>query len=87
MAKKVEETGKNPKNYQAEWHDSFVFEQKLVEIDMFNDEQEKEVKERVEKRTKKRQEVAEKDKALKRQKNSRERKTRWGRTMGLVKNT
>ena len=43
---------------------------------MFNDEEEKEVKERVEKRIKKRQEVAEKDKVLKRQKNSRERKTR-----------
>ena len=33
-------------------------------MDMFNDEEEKEVKERVEKRKKKRQEVAESNKAL-----------------------
>ena len=58
--KKNEQTGKNPQNYHVEWKDSFVFEQKLVEIDMFNDEEEKEVKERVEKRKKKCQEIAEK---------------------------
>ena len=41
--KKIEQTGKNPQNYQVEWHDSFVFEQRPVEIDMFNDEEEKQV--------------------------------------------
>ena len=47
--KKIKQTGKNPQNYQAESHDSFVCEQKPEEIDMFNDEEEKEVKKRVEK--------------------------------------
>ena len=44
-----------------------MFRQKPVEIDMFNDEEEREVKETVEKRKKKPQEIAEKDKTLKRQ--------------------
>ena len=51
-----------------ERNESFVFEQKPMKIDMFNDEEEKEIKERIEKRKKKRQEVAEKNKALKQQK-------------------
>ena len=42
--KKIEQAGKNPQNYQAKRHDSFVFEQKPVEIDMFNNDEEKQVK-------------------------------------------
>ena len=53
--KKIKQTEKNPQNYQAKQHDSFVFEQKLVEIDVFNDDKEKEVKERVKKKERKKE--------------------------------
>ena len=62
---------KNPQNYEVERQTSFEHEQKLVKIDDFNDEEEKIIKERVEKRKKKRQDVAEKNKALKRKKKPR----------------
>ena len=62
--KKLEQSGKNPQNYKFERNELFVFEQKPIEINMFNDEEEKETKERVEKIKKKRQEVAEKNKVL-----------------------
>ena len=55
-----EQSGKNPKNYTIERNESFAFEQKPIEIDMFNDAEEKEINERVEKRKNKQQEVAEK---------------------------
>ena len=76
--KKIKQTEKIPQNYQAKQHDSFVFEQKPVEIDVFNDDKEKEVKERVKKKRKKKgEEVAEKNKPLKRQKkNQQKNKTR-----------
>lgn len=48
-----------------------TFEQKPIKIDDFNDEEEKEVKERVEKRKMKRGKVAEKNKLLKKRKGSR----------------
>ena len=60
-----EQSGKNPKNYTIERNESFAFEQKPIEIDIFNDEEEKEINERVEKRKNKQQEVAEKNNALK----------------------
>ena len=44
---------KNPQNYEVERQTSFEHEQKLVKIDDFNDEEEKIIKERVEKRKKK----------------------------------
>ena len=49
-----------------------TFEQKPIKIDDFNDEEEKEVKERVEKTKMKRREVAEKNKLLKRKEKDRE---------------
>ena len=52
----------------VERHESFQHEQKPVKIDAFKDEDEKIIKERVEKGKEKRQEVAEKNKVLKRQK-------------------
>ena len=55
-----EQSGKNPKNYTIERNESFAFEQKPIEIDMFNDAEEKEINERVEKRKNKQQVVAEK---------------------------
>ena len=48
-----------------------MLEQKPIKIDHFNDEEEKEVKERVEKRKLKRREVTEKNKLLKKKKRSR----------------
>ena len=45
--KKLEQSGKNLQNYTFERNESFVFEQKPIKIDMFNDEEEKEIKERV----------------------------------------
>ena len=47
---------------------SFEYKQKPIKIDDFNDEEEKLIKERVEKRKRKRQEVVEKNKSLKRHK-------------------
>ena len=49
-----------------------TFEQKPIKIDGFNDEEEKEVKERVEKTKMKRREVAEKNKLLKRKEKDQE---------------
>ena len=49
--KKSEQSGKNPENYTFERNEAFVFEQNPVEIDMVKDEEEKEIKERVEKKT------------------------------------
>ena len=48
-----------------EKNETCTFEQKPIEIDVFNEEEEKEVKERVEKRKLKKREVAEKNKLLK----------------------
>ena len=58
--KKLEQSAKNCQNYTIERNESFAFVQKLIEIDMFDDEEEKEIKDRVGKRKKKRQQVAEK---------------------------
>ena len=55
--KKLEKTGKNPKDYTLGRNKSFAFEQKPVEIDIFNDQEEKEIKEKAEKRKRKRQKV------------------------------
>lgn len=57
--------GKNPQNYQNEHTVTNTFEQKPIKIDDFNDEEEKEVKERVEKRKMKTRQVAKKNKLLK----------------------
>ena len=51
--KKLEQSGKNRQNYTIERNESFAFVQKLIEIDMFDDEEEKEIKDRVGKRKKK----------------------------------
>ena len=54
-----------------EKNETCTFEQKPIEIDVFNEEEENKVKERVEKRKLKRREVAEKNKLLKKKKKSR----------------
>ena len=61
----MEHLGKNPADHKNEHAETFTFEQKPIEIDDFNEAEEKEVKERIEKRKIKRREVAEKNKHLK----------------------
>ena len=65
---KLEQSGKNLQKYTIERNESFAFELKPVEIDMFNDKEENEVKESVEKRKKNNKGLLKKNKALKRQK-------------------
>ena len=60
--------GKNPENYQSIRNETNIYEQKPINIDDFNETEENEVKERVEKQKQKRHEVAEKDKLLKKKK-------------------
>ena len=48
--KEIEQLGKNPQNYKNAHAETSVFEQKPIKIDDFNEAEEKEVKERVEKR-------------------------------------
>ena len=60
--------GKNPQNYVPERSKTCVFEKKGVGIDIFNEEEQRIVKERVEKCKIKRKEVAEKNKDLRKRK-------------------
>ena len=61
--------GKNPENYENTRKETNIYEQKPVTIDDFNEVEEKEVKEHVEKRRQKRREVAEQNKLLKKKEN------------------
>ena len=59
--KKLERSlGKNPENYETIRNETNICEQKLVNVDDFNEVKEKEVKERVEKRKQERDEVTKK---------------------------
>ena len=58
--------GKNPENYETIPNETNIYKQKPINVDDFNEVEEKEVKERVEKQ--KRREVAEKNKLLKKKK-------------------
>ena len=57
--------GKSPHNYEEIRDETCVYEQKPIKIDDFNEDEEKEVKERAEKRKQKRREVTENNKLLK----------------------
>ena len=59
---------KNPNNYESIRDETNIFEQKPINMDQFNETEEIEVKERVEKRKQERREVAEKNKLLKKNK-------------------
>ena len=65
---KAEHLGKNPQNYLHEHDVTSIFKQKLIKIDDFDMEEEKQVKERVEERKIKRREVAKKQAAEKKKK-------------------
>ena len=54
--------GKNPISYENIRKETNIYEQKPVNIDDFNDSEEADVKERVQKRKKQRREVAEQNK-------------------------
>ena len=81
--------GKNPQNYKNAHAETWVFEQKSIKIDDFNEAVEKEVKERVEKRKMKQREVTEKNKLLKKKKkqdkNKEDEKKMWSRLKELNK--
>ena len=67
--KKLESSlGKNPENYETIRNETNIQKQKPINIDDFNEVEEKEVKEGVEKQKQKRREVAEKNKLLKKKK-------------------
>ena len=67
--KKLESSlGKNPENYETIRNETNIQKQKPINIDDFNEVEEKEVKEGVEKQKQKRCEVAEKNKLLKKKK-------------------
>ena len=61
----IRSMGKSPNNYENIRKETNIYEQKPVNIDKFNDSEEADVKEQVEKRKNKRREVAEKNKLLK----------------------
>ena len=60
--------GKSPHNYEEIRDETCVYEQKPIKIDDFNEDEEKEVKDRVEKRKQKRREVPGNNKLLKKRK-------------------
>lgn len=66
--------GKNPNNYESIRDEKNIYEQQPINIDQFNEIEDPEVKERVEKRKQKRLKDAEKNKLLK--KNMKRRKLR-----------
>ena len=66
--------GKNPCNYESIRKETNIYEQKPINIDAFNEPEEGEVKQWVEKRKQKRREVAEKIKLLKKKRKAKKRK-------------
>ena len=66
--------GKNPVNYKSIRKETNIYKQKPINIDDFNESEEAEVKQWVEKRKQKRQAVAEKNKLLKKKRKAEETK-------------
>ena len=60
--------GKNPENYESICNETYTYEQKPINVDDFNEVEEKEVKERFEKRKQRRQEVPEKNQTVEKKK-------------------
>ena len=58
--KKIESLGKLPQSYEDICNKTFFYEQKPIKINEFNETKEKEVNEHVQKRKRKRREVAKK---------------------------
>ena len=73
----MELLSKNPQNYEEIRYDVLLYEQKQIKIDDdFNETEEKEIKECVEKRKLRMREVAEKNTLLKKKRNKRKIKKR-----------
>ena len=70
----IESLGKNPQNHENVRNETDVYEQKPIKIDDFNEAEEKEVKECVEKWKIERRELAEKNKLFLKKKNQEENK-------------
>ena len=67
----IRSLGKNPINYGKVRKETHVFEQKPMSFDNFNEAEEAEVKERAKNRKAKRQELAENNKLLRKEKKKR----------------
>ena len=81
---------KNSHNYEEIRNETCVYEQKAIKIDEFNETEEKEVKERIERRNQKRTKVAESNKLFfkkkkKQEDNKEKEKKMWGRLGKLNK--
>ena len=74
--------GKNPVHYKSIRKETNIYEQKPINIDDFNESEEAEVKQQVEKRKQKRRDVAEKNKLLKKKRKAEE--TKKKRRKGYV---
>ena len=72
---------KNPNNYENIRKETNTYKQKLIKIDNFNDSEEAEVKERVNKRKLKRREIAENKKLLKKKEKKKLKKKRSKRKL------
>ena len=70
----IESLGKNPQNHENVRNETDVYEQKPIKIDDFNEAEEKEVKECVEKWKIERKELAEKNKLFFKKKSKRKTK-------------
>ena len=66
--------GKNPENYESICNETYTYEQKPINVDDFNEVEEKGVKERFEKRKQRRQEVPEKNQTVEKKKKHENRK-------------
>ena len=79
--------GKNPINYESIRKETNIYEQEPIKIDDFNESEETELKQRVEKRKQRRREVAEKNKLLKKktkaEETKRKEKDMWNRLAKL----
>ena len=79
--------GNNPINYESIRKETNIYEQKPINIDDFNESEEAEVKQWVEKRKQRRREVAEKNKLLKKKRKAEETKRKekdmWNRLAKL----
>ena len=74
--------GKNPVHYKSIRKETNIYEQKPINIDDFNESEEAEVKQQVDKRKQKRRDVAEKNKLLKKKRKAEE--TKKKRRKGYV---
>ena len=87
--KDIESLGTNPPDYENVRNETDVYEQKPIKIDDFNEAEEKEIQERVEKRKIKQREVAEKKKTFLKKKKQEEKKETekelWTKLSGLTK--